>query len=118
VIELHPEYHSVLESGSEALEREFMPESGSTNPFLHMGLHLAIREQVGTDRPAGIREIHGELTRRLHDSHAAEHRMIEFLAETLWQSQRTGQPPDEAALSCGAQARGGHRGLTWHTRAV
>jgi hypothetical protein len=97
VIELHPEYHSVLESGSEALEREFMPESGSTNPFLHMGLHLAIREQVGTDRPAGIREIHGELTRRLDDSHAAEHRMIEFLAETLWQSQRTGQPPDEAA---------------------
>jgi predicted RNA polymerase sigma factor len=62
-----------------------------------MGLHLAIREEVGTDRPAGIRDVYGELTRRLHDSHAAEHRMIEFLAETLWQSQRTGQPPDEAA---------------------
>ena len=97
VIELHPEYHSVLEPGSEALEREFIPESGSTNPCLHMGLHLASREQVGTDRPTGIREVHGELTRQLHDSHAAEHRMIELLAETLWQSQRIGQPPDEAA---------------------
>ena len=64
---------------------------------LHLGLHLAIREQVGTDRPAGIGAVHGELTRRLGDRHAAEHRMIECLAEALWQSQRTGQPPDEAA---------------------
>ena len=97
VIELHPEYHAVIGPGSEALERDYTPESGNTNPFLHMGLHLAIREQVGTDRPAGIGAVHGELTRRLGDRHAAEHRMIECLAEALWQSQRTGQPPDEAA---------------------
>lgn len=97
VIELHPEYHAVIGSGSEALERDYTPESGNTNPFLHLGLHLAIREQVGTDRPAGIGAVHGALTRRLGDRHAAEHRMIECLAEALWQSQRTGQPPDEAA---------------------
>ena len=97
VIELHPEYHAVIGSGSDALERDYTPESGNTNPFLHLGLHLAIREQVGTDRPAGIGAVHGALTRRLGDRHAAEHRMIECLAEALWQSQRTGQPPDEAA---------------------
>ena len=97
VIELHPEYHAALEAGPETLEREYTPESGHTNPFLHMGLHLAIREQVGTDRPPGIGRVHAELTRRLGDPHAEEHRMIECLAEALWQSQRSGQPPDEAA---------------------
>jgi hypothetical protein len=97
VIAEHPEYHAVFEAGAEALEREYAPESGSSNPFLHLGLHLAIREQVGTDRPTGIREVHAELIRRLGDRHAAEHRMIECLAEALWQSQRSAQPPDEAA---------------------
>jgi predicted RNA polymerase sigma factor len=62
-----------------------------------MGLHLAIREQVGTDRPPGIAQVHASLTRRLGDAHAAEHRMIECLAEELWQSQRDGRPPDETA---------------------
>ena len=49
VIELHPEYWQPLESGSEELERDYKPEDGKTNPFLHMGLHLAIREQVSTE---------------------------------------------------------------------
>jgi Domain of unknown function (DUF1841) len=97
VIELHPEYHALLESGAEALARDYTPDGGATNPFLHMGLHLAIREQVGTDRPAGIRAVHAALTRRLGDEHAAEHRMIECLAEALWQSQGSGRPSDEAA---------------------
>jgi hypothetical protein len=97
VIELHPEYHAVLESGADALTRDYTPDSGATNPFLHMGLHLAIREQVGTDRPAGIRAVHAALTRRLGDPHAAEHRMIECLADALWEAQVSGRTPDEAA---------------------
>jgi hypothetical protein len=98
VIEQHPEYHRLLEdSGDSALTREFAPESGESNPFLHMGLHLAIREQAGTDRPAGITAIHRELSLRLADPHQAEHRMIECLGEALWLSQRSGRPPDEAA---------------------
>ena len=97
VIEQHPEYHALLEDEPEALARDYSPESGQSNPFLHLGLHLAIREQVATDRPAGIAAIHHELCRRLGDVHAAEHRMIERLGEALWLSQRTGRPPDEAA---------------------
>jgi len=97
VIAEHPEYVSWLESGDGALLAEFPPEGGRENPFLHMGLHLAVREQVATDRPAGIAAIHGELTRRLSGAHPAEHRMIEPLAETLWEAQRSGQAPDETA---------------------
>jgi hypothetical protein len=97
VIAEHPEYVSWLESGDPALLADFTPEGGRENPFLHMGLHLAIREQVATDRPAGIARVYEELTRRSESAHAAEHRMIEPLAETLWEAQRNGETPDELA---------------------
>jgi hypothetical protein len=96
VIEEHPEYHATLEDPG-SLDRDYSPESGRTNPFLHMGLHLGIREQVATDRPRGISTIHRELARRLGNVHEAEHRMIEKLGEALWLSQRNGLPPDETA---------------------
>jgi len=95
VIAEHKEYVPLLESGSQALSADFPPEAGRENPFLHMGLHLAIREQVATDRPRGIAQIHRALSQRLGDPHAAEHAMLEPLAETLWESQRSGQIPDE-----------------------
>jgi Domain of unknown function (DUF1841) len=95
VIAEHPEYLTWLESGDRALGAEFTPEGGRENPFLHMGLHLAIREQVGTNRPAGITEIHRKLSARLGNAHAAEHVMLEPLAETLWEAQRLGRMPDE-----------------------
>ena len=60
-----------------------------------MGLHLGVREQVATDRPAGIRRLFADLESRLGDSHDAEHRMLECLAETLWEAQAGGAPPDE-----------------------
>ena len=94
VIAEHPEYLPVLEA-SAALEADFTPEGGRENPFLHMGLHLAIREQVATDRPAGIARIYRELAARLGDAHAAEHAMLERLVETLWEAQRRGGLPDE-----------------------
>ena len=96
VIAEHPEYIGWLESGDAALLAQFTPAGGRENPFLHMGLHLAIREQVATDRPAGIARVHRELASRSTDAHEAEHRMIEPLAETLWEAQRSGRAPDEA----------------------
>jgi Domain of unknown function (DUF1841) len=95
VIAEHPEYVPLLESGPQALTTDYTPAGGRENPFLHMGLHLAIREQVATDRPAGIANIHQALSRRLGDPHAAEHAMLERLAETLWEAQRSGKAPDE-----------------------
>lgn len=96
VIEQHPEYHRLLEVEADGITRDWTPESGETNPFLHLGLHLAIREQVATDRPVGIAAVHRELTRQIADAHEAEHRMLERLGEALWQAQRSGLPPDES----------------------
>jgi hypothetical protein len=95
VIAEHPEYVQWLESGDEALAAEFTPEGGRQNPFLHMGLHLAIREQVATNRPPGIAVIYDRLSKQLGDAHAAEHAMLEPLAETLWEAQRSGRTADE-----------------------
>lgn len=93
IITEHPEYHAAVTEGD--LGKNFTPEGGQTNPFLHMGLHLGIREQVTTNRPAGIANIFGNLAKRSGDAHAAEHRMIDCLAETLWEAQSQNRAPDE-----------------------
>jgi hypothetical protein len=94
VISEHPEYRVIIESAAADLAN-YSPRSGQLNPWLHMGLHLAIREQVSTNRPAGIAEVHARLAKHAGGAHEAEHRMLETLAETMWESQRSGQPPDE-----------------------
>ena len=93
VIADHPEYQDAV---SNELDKDYTVEGAETNPFLHMGLHLGIREQVATNRPAGIRSEFERLAAKSGDSHTAEHRMIDCLAETLWEAQRAQQPPDEA----------------------
>ncbi len=97
VVQDHPEYHSALEQGEQVLDKDFQPEAGATNPFLHMGLHLAIRDQVATDRPPGIKAAFASLLPKQPSAHDAEHVLIELLAEALWNAQRSGQPPDERA---------------------
>lgn len=97
VIRAHPEYQPALTDSEAALGREYAPELGETNPFLHMGMHIAIQEQLGGNRPAGILEVYQQLCRRVGDSHAAEHQMMECLGETLWEAQRNGAEPDERA---------------------
>lgn len=94
VIAEHPEYHQMLET-EHFLGNEFLPEQGETNPFLHMGMHLGIREQVATDRPAGIAQVYRVLSLRLGDPLEAEHQMMDCLAEALWNSQKYQQPPNE-----------------------
>ena len=93
VVAEHPEYQHAV--GGAELDRDYTPDGGRTNPFLHMGLHLGIREQVATDRPPGIAKIHARLAAQHGDPHAAEHRMIECLAETLWEAQNANRAPDE-----------------------
>lgn len=99
IILLHPDYQPLLES-EESLAREFAPEGGQLNPFLHLSLHLAVAEQLSIDQPRGIRDLHAKL-QATRDAHAALHVVLECLGETVWQAQRTGTAPDEAAyLEC------------------
>jgi hypothetical protein len=98
VIAVHPEYHALLEAGPEAAARDWTPEGGETNPFLHMGLHMAVREGVATDRPPGLRAAFLAVAAESASPHEAEHRLLDCLAETLWEAQRDRRAPDEAAF--------------------
>ncbi len=97
VVALHPEYHLLLDSGDKAIGAEWSPESGETNPFLHLSLHLAIAEQLSVDQPPGIVAIFNRLVARRSDRHEAIHAILDCLAETLWRSQRDQTPMDGAA---------------------
>jgi len=100
IIEIHPEYHALLEIDDDIKQQEFTPEQGQTNPFLHMGMHIALREQAATDRPPGINSIYQKLVSS-KGQHQAEHAMMECLGQALWHAQRSNQAPDENAyLDC------------------
>jgi len=100
IIVLHPEYHRVLEDPA-AIDREFSPDDGQINPFLHLSLHLAIEEQLSIDQPPGIRAAVASLQLRRGDRHAALHEVLECLGETVFNAQRNNAPPDGAAyLEC------------------
>jgi hypothetical protein len=99
--EMHPEYHALLGTGEEALNREWTPEQGETNPFLHLSLHLAIEEQLSIDQPPGIRAIFQQLQTRHGDRHAALHVILDCLGETVWRANQDKAPPDgNAYLDC------------------
>jgi hypothetical protein len=94
VIAVHAEYHEIL-AEPDALLRDFPDGDKDTNPFLHMAMHIAIFEQITSDRPAGIRALYDKLRGRFHDTHALEHAMMNCLAESLWEARERNQAPDE-----------------------
>lgn len=91
LIEIHPEYHELF-AAEDAVSREWTPEMGQTNPFLHLSLHLAVEEQLSIDQPPGIRAAFERLLNHRDSRHDALHVVIDALAETLWQAQRDRQP--------------------------
>jgi hypothetical protein len=98
IIELHPEYQPLLDDPA-ALAREYTPEKDETNPFLHLAMHLAVRDQLATDRPAGIKRAFNAIAKRTGSTHTAEHQLAECLIEVMWEAQRSGLPPDEQEYS-------------------
>lgn len=101
VILQHPEYHSMLDKPEQYLERDYAPEQGETNPFLHMSIHLAIEEQLSIDQPVGVKARYQSLLEKTGDAHAAQHEVMDCLAEMIWQAQRNQTPPDpELYLNC------------------
>ncbi len=94
VILLHPEYHHILDDAERYLDKDYLPEMGDTNPFLHMSMHVAIKEQLSINQPIGICERFARLQKNAEDEHAATHQAMECLAEMIWQAQRTQSAPD------------------------
>ena len=93
----HPEYHADFADADAALAKMYDLEGGRTNPFLHLSMHLSISEQCSIDQPRGIRQAVELLTARRDSLHAAHHEAMDCLGKMVWESQRSGRPPDGAA---------------------
>jgi len=95
IIQQHPEYQAAINNPLASLQKEYFPEMGETNPFLHLGLHISLQEQVGTNRPKGVTALYQTLLGKFGDAHRVQHAMIECLAKSLHQAQQDGGTPDE-----------------------
>ena len=97
IIEIHPEYHDLIDN----IESEYFPEQGEVNPFLHINLHLALRDQLSLIQPKGVKEVHQKLINHYKDSHEVEHLMMECIAEMIYISQKNNTAMDqENYLNC------------------
>ncbi|HXF44942.1 MAG TPA: DUF1841 family protein [Burkholderiaceae bacterium] len=96
---VHPEYHELLADPQRALAEEYTVERGTTNPFLHLSMHLALDEQVSIDQPPGIRAAFARLAARAGDEHEAAHEAMECLGRIVWEAQRGVLPADAAAIN-------------------
>ena len=101
----HPEYQASLSDPERAQGTDYGPESGETNPFLHLSMHLAITEQLSIDQPPGIRAAHERLIGRLGSPHDAQHAIMDCLGQILWEAQLNGTPPDTEAYLAAIERR-------------
>lgn len=96
---VHPEYHALLADPERALAEEYTVERGTTNPFLHLSMHLALDEQLSIDQPPGIRAAFARLAARAGGEHEAAHEAMECLGRIVWEAQRAVLPADPAAIN-------------------
>ena len=101
----HPEYHGDVADVDAALTRMYDVDAGKTNPFLHLSMHLSISEQCSIDQPRGIRQALELLSARRDSLHQAHHEAMEDLGHMIWESQRSGRPPDGQAYIDRVQRR-------------
>lgn len=90
----HPEYHFMFNDPAKYLHKAYLsPEE--TNPFMHLGMHLVLRDQLSLNNPAGISEIYQGLAERFGNPLLAEHKMMECLNAALWQVMNQGEEFDQ-----------------------
>jgi hypothetical protein len=104
-VALHPEYSAVLADETSAMTQQFSGDDGQGNPFLHLSMHLSISEQCSIDQPRGIRQAVELLASKRNSVHDAHHEVMECLGTMLWESQRSGRPPDGQAYIDAVQRR-------------
>lgn len=91
----HSEYHAVFNATNPEERQEALWALGQNNPFLHMGLHLTIRDQIATNKPLGIQLIYSKIMKKQGSQEKTEHLLMEPLTELLWEAQSTQQIPNE-----------------------
>lgn len=93
----HPEYHFIFDNPEKFIDTEYFPELGETNPYLHLGLHLTVIEQVQTNQPRGITGLYKKCLEVFHETHEAEHCIMNSLAISLHEVMQEHKPFDDKA---------------------
>ena len=101
----HPEYHADFADVDAALAQMYEVKDGKINPFLHLSMHLSVSEQCSIDQPRGIRQAVELLTAKRDSLHDAHHETMDALGQMIWESQRSGRPPDGQAYIDAVQRR-------------
>ena len=104
-VALHTEYSELLADETTAISLQFSGDDSQGNPFLHLSMHLSISEQCSIDQPRGIRQAVELLANKRNNLHDAHHEVMECLGTMLWESQRSGRPPDGQAYIDAVQRR-------------
>ena len=115
-IDEHPEYQEALsdvnasllqlsEADTQSDGAAARADGATSNPFLHLAMHLTISEQCSIDQPRGIRQAVELLTARRDSLHDAHHEVMDCLGEMIWQSQRSGRPADGEGYAACVQRR-------------
>lgn len=108
VVLAHPEYHALLEQPERYRDRDWLPEGGEANPFLHLSMHLAVSEQLSVDQPPGIRARYTALLEQYGDAMDVQHAVMDCLGEMIWQVQRYQAAFDSTAYLRCLDQRLGH----------
>lgn len=96
LIQMHEEYRHLFEK-EDSLDKDYLPETGQVNPFLHLSLHMALKEQLQVNRPQGITMIYQNLLQK-YTKHEVEHKIMDCFAEMIWQAQKNQTNFDEKIL--------------------
>ena len=93
----HPEYDELLGDAKKAFSDEYIANNFDVNPFLHLGLHVALQEQLDANRPTGISSVYQHLKIKVAlDDHNLRHLMMQCLAQSLQNAQASNSLPDES----------------------
>lgn len=92
IVGAHPEFHKDLEQGWASVAKVY--QDSHANPFLHLSLHLSVREQLSADMPPGIRALFSELSTAMKSAHEAEHALAECVGHALTRAATLQKPLD------------------------
>ncbi len=92
-ISTHPEYHDFFSDRKNV--NHTLTHSDGTPHFFHLGLHVALGEQLQADRPKGIKKIYTKLMGLYFDPIEVEHKMIHCLMAFLVESAQHPNQPNE-----------------------
>ena len=98
IIKMHPEYHQFLKQPNLFHNKDFHTSDHLLNPFLHMGLHLTLKEFMILNQPEGIGNIYRQFCIIHSDQHEAEHAMIDCIQVIIHEAQYHKKPLEQEKL--------------------